>query len=61
MTGGLEGGETVFYAEQREVLRVSPVAGLALVHRHGRECLLHESLPVQKGLKYVLRSDLVFE
>ena len=51
----------VFYLGQREVLRVSPVAGLALVHRHGSECLLHESLPIRKGLKYVLRSDLVFE
>jgi len=60
---GLEGGETVFYAGNgtKEVLRVVPNTGMALVHRHGRECLLHESLPVRSGVKYVLRSDVVFE
>ena len=60
---GLEGGETVFYSlSEVEVLRVTPQAGMALVHRHGHgRCLLHESLPVRKGVKYVLRSDVVFE
>lgn len=33
--------------------------GLALLHRHGRECLLHEGRPVLKGTKWVLRSDVV--
>ena len=46
-------GETVFYAGHgtKEVLRVVPNTGMALVHRHGRECLLHESLPVRSGVK----------
>eukprot|EP00435_Cladocopium_sp_Y103_P010976 s2204_g2.t2 len=54
-------GETVFYSGNgtKEVLRVVPNTGMALVHRHGRECLLHESLPVRSGVKYVLRSDVV--
>lgn len=33
--------------------------GLALLHRHGRECLLHEGKPVLKGTKWVLRSDVI--
>ena len=33
--------------------------GLALLHRHGRECMLHEGRPVLKGTKWVLRSDVV--
>lgn len=33
--------------------------GLALLHRHGRECLLHEGRPVSRGTKWVLRSDVV--
>ena len=28
--------------------------------RSPKECLLHESLPVSRGVKYVLRSDVVF-
>lgn len=57
----LQGGETVFYDKRRVVARIAPVAGLALCHLHGEfHCLEHEALPVQQGLKYVLRSDVVF-
>jgi hypothetical protein len=67
----LQGGETVFYntpirgqkrlAQEHSVAAsVSPVAGLALIHRHGSQCLLHEAREVISGAKYVLRSDLVF-
>jgi len=31
-----------------------------LFHIHGARCLLHEAKAVSKGLKYVLRSDVVF-
>lgn len=34
--------------------------GLALLHRHGDDCLLHEGRPVVKGIKWVLRSDLMY-
>merc|ERR1712194_186397 len=44
---GLEGGETAFYEGGREILRVNPVAGNALLHQHGDACLLHEALPVR--------------
>ncbi|KAI9831677.1 MAG: hypothetical protein M1819_004743 [Sarea resinae] len=32
--------------------------GMALLHRHGRDCLLHEGREVREGEKWVLRSDL---
>lgn len=64
---GVVGGETVFYTEdgvgknkrQREI--IAPLSrGTLLLHRHGKECLLHEGRLVQRGTKYVLRSDLLF-
>eukprot|EP00878_Enallax_costatus_P004211 GHUV01004441.1.p1 GENE.GHUV01004441.1~~GHUV01004441.1.p1 ORF type:complete len:263 (+),score=95.62 GHUV01004441.1:156-944(+) len=58
----LLGGETVFYgARARVVACVSPAPGLALLHLHGEHrCLEHEAAEVQQGVKYVLRSDVVF-
>jgi len=62
---GVEGGETLFYKEvkgkPREVIKPTLKRGTALLHRHGQECMLHEGSPVQKGTKYVLRSDLMFK
>jgi hypothetical protein len=61
---GIEGGETLFYREQRgkptEVITAPLTRGTALLHRHGNECMLHEGSLVLKGTKYVLRSDLMF-
>lgn len=55
------GGETVFYGGRgRKVASVAPEPGLALFHRHGDECLEHEGAQVVAGVKYVLRSDVVF-
>jgi len=63
---GVMGGETVFYlsgerkGQEKEVV-VDIERGLALLHRHGgSDCLLHEGRTVTKGVKWVLRSDLVF-
>lgn len=61
------GGETVFYHEANGrkgsrvpgPVAVGPEIGLALLHRHGDECLLHEGKEVTSGEKWVLRSDLV--
>ncbi|EER26231.1 hypothetical protein D8B26_003416 [Coccidioides posadasii str. Silveira] len=33
--------------------------GMALLHRHGDKCLLHEGREVKQGEKWVIRSDLV--
>ncbi|KAL4906132.1 hypothetical protein BDW74DRAFT_138943 [Aspergillus multicolor] len=59
------GGETVFYPERTrsnpnpEPVSVAPEMGMALLHRHGDQCLLHEGREVTDGEKWVLRSDLV--
>lgn len=61
-----EGGETVFYPKattkkgpQPEPIVVGLEAGMALLHKHGDDCLLHEGREVTNGEKWVLRSDLV--
>lgn len=64
---GVVGGETVFYTEatrtkKSEEIVVEPEKGLALLHRHGADCMLHEGRLVTDdgGVgKWVLRSDLV--
>lgn len=64
LTGGEEfaGGGTIFYPEIRKVkpLNVHPSKGMALLHKHGDDCLMHEAEIVQLGEKWVLRSDVVF-
>jgi len=64
---GVVGGETVFYTDatrtgKNEAVVVDLEKGLAVLHRHGRECMLHEGkLVIDDGGvgKWVLRSDLV--
>lgn len=60
------GGETVFYPEPASKKHKTPdpvvcslETGMALFHRHGDDCLLHEGREVKSGEKWVLRSDLV--
>ncbi|KAL9412173.1 hypothetical protein AB3S75_045737 [Citrus x aurantiifolia] len=57
----LVGGETVFYGSRNKlVAEVAPIEGMALLHIHGDECMLHEARNVIKGVKYIFRSDVVF-
>ncbi|EEF51467.1 uncharacterized protein LOC8258321 isoform X2 [Ricinus communis] len=57
----LVGGETVFYGSRnRVVAEVAPTEGMALLHIHGDKCMLHESRIINKGVKYLFRSDVVF-
>ncbi len=57
----LVGGDTVFHATAKtECARVSPEAGMALLHAHGRRCLMHESEEVTRGAKYLLRADVMY-
>jgi predicted 2-oxoglutarate/Fe(II)-dependent dioxygenase YbiX len=51
-----QGGSTVFH-EMRPALRVRPERGMALVFYHKQ---LHEGAPVDKGRKYVLRTDVMY-
>jgi hypothetical protein len=37
-----------------------PEAGAILLHIHGDRCLEHEADPVMDGVKYVLRTDIVY-
>lgn len=69
---GCQGGETVFYpeAEPTKVGRkqsksnlAQPIVvglevGMALLHKHGKDCLLHEGKMVSQGEKWVIRSDI---
>lgn len=62
---GCLGGETVFYPEPAskrdpipDPVVVGPKIGMALLHKHGDDCLLHEGREVLKGEKWIIRSDL---
>ena len=57
------GGQTRFFGSRRGevVAEMAAEAGAALVFRHGYDkCLEHESVPVERGVKVVLRSDVVY-
>ncbi len=58
-----KGGETAFYDDDGAVVaRIVPEQGRVVLHRHGeRYCLDHEALQVVEGVKYVLRTDVVFQ
>jgi hypothetical protein len=62
---GVQGGETVFQISDRKGSTIETISapltrGMALLHRHGQECLFHGGSEVLSGTKYVLRSDLMF-
>lgn len=42
-------------------MSAAPKAGAALMHAHGPRCLMHEGAAVNKGVKYLLRSDILYE
>jgi hypothetical protein len=52
LNAGYEGGATRF-----EAIKVNGKAGMALIFRHG---LVHEGAEVSHGIKYALRSDVMF-
>lgn len=59
----VSGGATAFYKSHFSndcVVKVVPTAGLLLLHEHGDKCLTHEALPVKEGVKYVLRTDVLY-
>ena len=60
----VKGGETVFWKDhdgKRPALAFPPSRGVCLFHGHGDECMTHEGAGVEDGVKYVLRSDVVYE
>ena len=72
-TTSLLGGQTIFYHDEPSKLRkknvrkepevcaiITPEAGKVLVHAHGDRCLTHEAAVVVQGVKYVLRTDVIY-
>eukprot|EP01135_Chromosphaera_perkinsii_P008747 Nk52_evm80s1444 gene=Nk52_evmTU80s1444 len=58
----LEGGETEFMGSKgRVALSVEPEEGMLLLHAHGQRCLLHAGREVRKGVKYVFRTDIMYD
>ena len=64
LTDDFEGGATVFNLRQYggvriddPILRVTPVAGMALLFRHD---VLHTGAEVTRGTKYVVRTDVMY-
>eukprot|EP00947_MAST-08B_sp_MAST-8B-sp1_P002836 g2836.t1 len=61
----LRGGETVFFKgsgkKMKEVLSVAPKQGACLLHGHGHRCLLHAGAEVTRGVKYLLRTDVMYQ
>ncbi|KAG7903306.1 hypothetical protein KL935_000838 [Ogataea polymorpha] len=61
---GLKGGETIFYNEQgdrsKRQISIKPQQGMALFHKHGDDCLLHEAATVLDGEKWVFRTDVMY-
>jgi hypothetical protein len=57
-----EGGRTIFYDEHgEERCAIEPSVGRALFFRHGADLPEHEGEEVRGGVKYVLRSDVLFK
>jgi hypothetical protein len=56
LNDGFEGGATAFHKSDPPLL-VQPECGMALVFYHHQ---LHEGMPVLRGRKYVLRTDVMY-
>jgi prolyl 4-hydroxylase len=51
-----EGGETRFHEQIEQV--ITPNRGLAVIFQHK---IRHEGCPVRRGIKYAMRSDVIYE
>ena len=60
----VEGGRTLFYSGSGKSLKlvnfIEPLVGRLLIHGHGHRCLLHEGEVVKNGIKYCLRTDILY-
>ena len=46
--------------DEKRAIAYTPKEGSVLLHVHGDKCLEHEADPVLEGIKYVLRTDVVY-
>jgi hypothetical protein len=53
-------GNNAAHEDDGDGIAFVPEAGAILMHMHGDRCLEHEADPVLKGIKYVLRTDIVY-
>eukprot|EP00760_Papus_ankaliazontas_P001542 PhM_4_TR10503/c0_g1_i2/m.69783 len=65
---GFEGGETTYFTPSYEDSKlranaVAPRVGCIMVFPHGDTmgCLVHEGSAVKKGLKYIIRTEVLYE
>jgi prolyl 4-hydroxylase len=62
-----KGGETVFYDwkagsplnTSKPTQVITPAAGLCLVFH--QQTMLHEGMPIKEGVKYIMRSDVMYD
>ena len=59
-----KGGRTLFYSgtvNKKNLLHeIEPKEGRLLIHGHGHRCMLHEGEAILEGIKYVLRTDILY-
>jgi len=53
---GAKGGETTFFVNKKEY-NVTPKTGMVILFQHN---ILHQGTEVETGLKYVVRTDVMF-
>ena len=53
-----DGGRTTLYNSGDDYTEVVPAPGLVLIHDHQ---IMHEVPPLESGVKYVLRTDIMYE
>ena len=59
-----EGGATTFFRDHEKpdvLFAFAPTDGAVLLHAHGQRCLTHSGAPVTGGVKYLLRTDVVYQ
>ena len=59
-----EGGATTFFRDHEKpdvLFAFQPADGAVLLHAHGQRCLTHAGAPVTGGVKYLLRTDVVYQ
>lgn len=58
LNSDFEGGETVFYFDKDNEHVLKPEAGMCLIFNQN---ILHEGLVVKSGLKYFIRTDILYK